>query len=122
MKRLFTIFVLLAVTYSYGQCLSENNIVFENDRLVNLNNGAQFEKIAEKDANSLTSTSSVNKYKEIGDIKLILNRVIILKNANGYKEMIEYVNGIFSFYEYKDFENLKSKKEISLVVQTYDER
>lgn len=122
MKKFFTILSLLAVTYSYGQCLSPDKIVFENDKQISLNNGMLYEKIAEKNINTLSQSQSIALVKEVGDIKLRLNRILVVKNANAFKEVLEYTSGIYTFYDYKDIKNVKSKKKISVVVLSYNDK
>ncbi|WP_298539671.1 hypothetical protein [uncultured Aquimarina sp.] len=94
---LFSFFLILAIS-GYGQALSKTNIIFESKKAVVMNDGKEYKILKETPLYAVTDTSIPLRYN-FEDKTLILNRVLLVKENEEKKELIEWIKGKMTFYE-----------------------
>ncbi|WP_147406224.1 hypothetical protein [Aquimarina sp. BL5] len=101
MKSILFSFFLMLVISGYGQALSKTNIIFESKKIVVMNNGKEYKILKETPLYAITDTTIPLRYT-FEDKTLILNRVLLVKEKNEKKELIEWVKGKMTFYELRE--------------------
>ncbi|MCK8520543.1 hypothetical protein M0D21_03125 [Aquimarina sp. D1M17] len=107
MKKLLLFFFLMLWLQNYAQSLSKTSIIYEHKDQVVMNNGRQYQILVTKPFYEVNDTS-IQKYLDKGEHVLMLNRVLVLKNDDEYKEVIEWVKEGLKFYVSRDIINFKS--------------
>ncbi|MEW7291846.1 hypothetical protein [Aquimarina sp. 2304DJ70-9] len=105
-KYLLLIFTLFSIV-QYGQSLSKTSILYESKDLVVMNNGKSYQILDEKPFFEISDTT-IEKYIQIEDHLLRLNRIMMLRNENEYSELIEWLKDDFKFYKSRviiDYDN-----------------
>ena len=98
---LFSFFLTIGIS-GYGQVLSKTNIIYESKKTVVMNNGKEYTILKTAPLyEAFTDTTIPLKYN-FEDKVLILNRVLILKEEDKEKELIEWVQGKMTFYELRE--------------------
>ncbi|WP_299180569.1 hypothetical protein [uncultured Aquimarina sp.] len=97
---LFSFFLVIAIS-GYGQVLSKTNIIYESKKTVVMNNGKEYQIIKETPLYAVSDTTIPLRYK-FRDNVLILNRVLLVKEADKSKELIEWTKGKMLFYELRE--------------------
>ncbi len=90
MKKIILLILLFTIMNGHAQSLSKTSIIYERKNQVVLNNGKQYEILANKPFYEV-SDSTIQLYKEANGHVLRLNRVLILKNEQENIELIEWV-------------------------------
>ncbi len=107
-KYLFLIFTLFSIA-QYGQSLSKTSIIYEFEDQVIMNNGKHYQTLVEKPFFEISDTT-IQRYIQLEDHVLRLNRVLVLKNESEYTELIEWVKDDFRFYKSRAIIDYDSKK------------
>lgn len=107
MKKLLLFFFLMLWLQNYAQSLSKTSIIYERKDQVVMNNGRQYQVLVTKPFYEINDTS-IQKYLDKDEHVLMLNRVLVLKNDDEYKEVIEWVKESLKFYVSRDIINFKS--------------
>ncbi len=97
---LFSFFLVIAIS-GYGQVLSKTNIIYESKKTVVMNNGKEYQIVKETPLYAVSDTTIPLRYKFRDNI-LILNRVLLVKEDNKSKELIEWTKGKMLFYELRE--------------------
>ncbi|WP_299253339.1 hypothetical protein [uncultured Aquimarina sp.] len=101
MKSILFSFFLMFTIFGYGQALSKTKIIFESKKVVVMNNGKEYKILKETPLYAVTDTSIPLRYI-IKNKTLILNRVLLVKEADEKKELIEWIKGKMTFYELRE--------------------
>ncbi|GAA4274225.1 hypothetical protein GCM10022258_35210 [Aquimarina gracilis] len=82
-----------------GQSLSKTHIIYESKDQIIMNNGKQYQILAETHFDK-NSDSSISQQKEMLGHVLSLNRILVLKNDEESIKLVEWSNDNIKFYEY----------------------
>ncbi len=108
-KCLFLLFLLFS-TIQYGQSVSKIHIIYEYKDQIIMDNGKQFQILRETLFYEVSDTT-IDKFIQIGDHVLSLNRILTIKSDNDeYLELIEWSTDDMKFYEYREIGNLNPEK------------
>ncbi|WP_109300677.1 hypothetical protein [Aquimarina sp. AU474] len=107
MKRILLLVFLCISANNYAQSLSKTKVIYERKDQIVLNNGLQYQILAEKPFYEI-SDSSIKKHLTIADHVLMLNRILVIRRDNEYKELIEWVEKDTRFYDSRDITEFKS--------------
>ncbi|MDH7446539.1 hypothetical protein [Aquimarina sp. 2201CG14-23] len=102
---LFSFFMMIAIS-SYGQVLSKTNIIFESKDSIVMNDGKKYKIIKETPLYAVADTTIKLRYS-FKDKTLILNRVLLIKEKDKPKQLIEWVKGKMIYYEYRALKNVE---------------
>lgn len=105
--RSIILLVALAIGMSgYGQVLSKTNIIFESNKSVVLNNGKEYKILKETPLYAISDTIIPLRYK-VKETILILNRILLIKEKDEPKELIEYIKGKKFYYELRETKSIE---------------
>lgn len=104
MKSITLLVTLVIGISGYGQVLSKTNIIFESNKTVVLNNGKEYEILKLTPLYAVSDTSIPLRHT-VKDKTLILNRVLLIKEKDEPKELIEYIKGKMFYYELRETKN-----------------
>ncbi len=108
-KCLFLLFLLFS-TIQYGQSVSKTHIIYEYKDQIIMDNGKQFQILTETPFYEVSDTT-IDKFIQIGDHVLSLNRILTIKSDNDeYLELIEWSTDDMKFYEYREIGNFNPKE------------
>lgn len=111
MKRILLIVFLSLTVNNYAQSLSKTNIIYERKDQIVLNNGKQYQILVDKPFYQV-SDISIQKYKQVQNDLLRLNRVLILRNNDEYIELIEWVKEDLKLYQSIELVDANLKEKI----------
>ncbi|WP_299436095.1 hypothetical protein [uncultured Aquimarina sp.] len=98
---LFSFFLTIGIS-SYGQVLSKTNIIYESQKTVVMNNGKEYKILKEAPLYEAFTDTTIPLRYNFEDKVLILKRVLILKEKDNEKELIEWAQGKMTFYELRE--------------------
>jgi len=103
MKKAIFIFFLSSMIYntSVAQSLSQTRIVYESQDEIVMNNGDQYDILATTDFQK-DAEKPAKSGLQIFDHTLTLNRVLVIKNNQNFKKLVEWSKGTVRFYEYRE--------------------
>ncbi|WP_282078989.1 hypothetical protein [Aquimarina algiphila] len=111
MKRILFIVFLCITVNNYAQSISKTNIIYERKDQIVLNNGKQYQILVDKPFYQVTDTN-IQKYKQVVNDLLRLNRVLILRNNDEYVELVEWVKEDIKLYQSKELVDANLKENI----------
>ncbi|MBW1298155.1 hypothetical protein [Aquimarina litoralis] len=104
-SKLLLVFLALGIS-GYGQVLSKTNIIFESNKTIVMNNGKEYKILKETPLYAISDTTIPLRHK-VKENTLILNRVLLIKEKDEQKELIEWIKGKMIFYELRSSKNSK---------------
>ncbi|WP_159025662.1 hypothetical protein [Aquimarina sp. Aq78] len=114
-KILFLFFLFFSFS-NYAQCLSKVQLIFEDTDLIVMNNGEQY-KISTIKPFYRVNDPSIPKYISAKNQVLRINRVLLLKNNEDYRRLVEWTERGYKYYEYRDVtNNIAATKKISVEI------
>ncbi|MBG6129890.1 hypothetical protein IWQ47_000808 [Aquimarina sp. EL_43] len=115
MIKIILLLFLLFSFNNYAQCLSKVQLIFEDTSLIVMNNGEQYQISTIKPFYRVNDPS-IPKYISAKNQVLRINRVLLLKNNQRFKRLVEWTEKGYKYYEYRDVNNIAAKKiSISII-------
>ncbi len=106
MKRILLSFFLFTSLTIFGQSLSKTHIIYESKDQIIMNNGKQYQILAETNFYDTADSSIKQHIKVLGHV-LFLNRVLILKSDEEFIKIVEWSEDDVTFYEYPEVLDFK---------------